>query len=108
MFYNRGNISIASLSDQTNLSQRRLQQLFKKNFGMSPKSYSRVIKMQYHTFELMSNIKHSTTVPEGYYDQSHFIHELKKQTEMLPEAYNKYINSPTKKSAYLFSNLYCP
>lgn len=104
--HHRGTLKISSLSHEANLTMRRLQQLFKENFGMSPKAYSQVIKMQYHSFELLHGAKLETIIPSGFYDQSHFIHELKKQTGMLPGEYRECITDPSKKAAYLSSNLF--
>lgn len=102
----RGTLLISTLKDRLNVSQRRLQQLFDQYIGLPPKSYSRVIKMQYHTFELLRGQKLEAVVPDGYYDQSHFIHDLKRQTGMLPDDFRAYISDPARKSAYYFSNLY--
>ena len=101
-----GNINISDLSDKVNISQRRLQQLFQYNFGLSAKSYSRIVKMQYHTFQILKGKDLDEIIPDGYYDQSHYIHELKKQTGLLPNDFHDYINHETNKMAYLTSNLY--
>lgn len=101
-----GNMKIKELSNHVNISQRRLQQLFQHNFGMSAKSYSRIVKMQYHTFQILNGKDLDAIIPDGYYDQSHFIHELKKQTGFLPNDFYDYINHETNKMAYLTSNLY--
>ncbi|MEL6536020.1 MAG: helix-turn-helix domain-containing protein [Bacteroidota bacterium] len=106
LFLSRGAIKISDLASSTNVSMRRLQQLFKDAFGLSPKTYSRVIRMQYHTYQLLQNRGWDTVIPEGYYDQSHFLHELKKQTNMLPTEYAQHISDPSKKPAYVSSNLF--
>jgi len=102
----KGDLKINDLAYSSNLSIRRLQQLFKDSFGMSPKMYSRIIKMQYHSYQLLHGKNLDAIIPDGYYDQSHFIHELKRQTNMLPSEYAGYINDPAKKQAYLSSNLF--
>lgn len=101
-----GNIKINELAYHINISQRRLQQLFQHNFGISAKAYSRVIKMQYHTFQILNGKDLDAIIPDGYYDQSHFIHELKKQTGLLPNEFYDYINNDGHKMAYLTSNIY--
>lgn len=103
---NEGNISIDKINGQLNLSKRRLQQLFQKHLGLSPKSYSKVVKMQSHTFKLLNGKKLDYIVPDGYYDQSHFIHEMKKQTLMSPLAFQKFITSSDHYGAYYVSNLF--
>ncbi len=102
----KGKFGLKQLSDFLNISQRRLQQLFKENFGLPPKTYSRIIKMQYHTYQLLKGVNIDHIVPDGYYDQSHFIHDLKNQTGLKPSEFANYINSPSKKPAYLNSNIY--
>lgn len=102
----KGNMPIVEVAHALNLSPRRLQQLFQYYFGMTAKSYSRVAKMQYHTFEWLKGQSLDTAIPDGYYDQSHFIHELKKQTGMLPKTFYSYINDDRTKQAYINSNLY--
>ncbi|WP_158657102.1 helix-turn-helix domain-containing protein [Maribacter cobaltidurans] len=102
----KGILRMKELAFELNLSQRRMQQLLKENIGIPGKSYARIIKLQYHTFRLLQKETIADMVPEGYFDQSHFIHDLKGQTGMLPNAFNAYINDPSKKKAYYFSNLY--
>lgn len=102
----RGQGAIAELADHVNLSQRRLQQLFRDYFGLTAKSYSRVVRLQYHTCELLTGKSFDTMVPDGFYDQSHFLHDLKRQTGLLPGEYADVINDPAHKPAYLSSNLF--
>lgn len=102
----KGSLTIPELHDALNISQRRGQQLFKQYLGMPAKSFCQIIKMQFHTFELLVGNQSDLSIPDEYYDQSHYIHEVKKQTGMLPGEYMRYINDPRKKAAYLSSNLY--
>lgn len=106
MMVQEGNISIGLLHRQLNLSQRRLQQLFQKYLGLSLKSYSRVIKMQSHTFKLLNGERLDNIVPDGYYDQSHFIHDMNKQTSMSPLTFQKFITSSEHYGAYYVSNIF--
>lgn len=102
----KGAISVPDLAREVNVSVRRLQQLFKLQVGLSPKRYSKVIRLQYHTHRLLVDTPLQYIVPDGYYDQSHFIHDIKSQTGMLPTDFSKYILAPERKSAYYSSNLY--
>ncbi len=106
IYLSHGNIPVAALVDTLNMSQRRLQQLFSEQVGMSPKKYCNIIKLQYHTYQLLKNAHEDTVIPRGFYDQSHYIHVLKKQTGMLPGAYKSYVLNPSVKQAYLNSNIY--
>ncbi|UJH68627.1 AraC family transcriptional regulator [Allomuricauda sp. SCSIO 65647] len=103
---NEGNISIGQVNGQLNLSKRRLQQLFQKHLGLTLKSYSKVVKMQSHMFKLLNGKSLDYIVPDGYYDQSHFIHDMKEQTSMSPTAFQKFITSSEHHGAYYVSNLF--
>ncbi len=102
----KGKASMDIINSKINLSQRRLQQLFKHHIGISPKAYSNIARVQYHTYELLNGKGIDLIVPDGYFDQSHFIHEVKKQTLMSPKAFSEYINAEEHKPAYYFSNLF--
>ena len=102
----KGAISVPDLARDVNVSTRRLQQLFKLQVGLSPKRYSKVIRLQYHTYKLLVDTPLQSIVPDGYYDQSHFIHDIKSQTGMLPKDFTTYIRAPERKPAYYSSNLY--
>jgi len=103
---NSGNISIKELTAFLNISQRRLQQLFNQHIGLNPKKYCNIVKIQYHTYQILKNPNEHTFIPEGFYDQAHYIHELKKQTGMLPGDYQSYLCNPALSQAYLNSNIY--
>lgn len=102
----KGKASMALINSKINLSQRRLQQLFKEHIGLSPKAYSKIVRIQHHTFELLNGKGLDSVVPDGYFDQSHFIHELKQQTSMSPSIFAQYINAEEHQPAYFFSNLF--
>lgn len=102
----KGTMRIPDLAREVNVSTRRLQQLFKLQVGLSPKRYSKIVRLQYHTYKLLVNTPLQCIVPDGYYDQSHFIHDIKSQTGMLPAEFTKYIRAPERKAAYYSSNLY--
>ena len=101
-----GDIRINQLSYKLNLSQRRLQQLFQQYYGITAKRYSRIIRMQHHTFKLLNGQNLDAIIPDGYFDQSHFIHELRSQTGMLPKEFYNYISHKNHREAYLNSNLF--
>ncbi len=102
----KGSITVPDLAREVNMSPRRLQQLFKLQVGLSPKRYSKVVRMQHYTFELLIDTHLDKLVPDGYYDQSHFIHDVRSQTGMLPAEFTEYILNPQRRSAYYSSNLY--
>lgn len=102
----RGAISPTVIGRGLHLGQRRLQQLFKRHMGMSLKSYTEIVRIQARTYDLLKGRTLDSVVPDGYYDQSHFIHSLKKQTGMSPTAFQKFITSSEHHGAYYISNLF--
>jgi AraC-like DNA-binding protein len=76
-------------------SQRRLEQRFKNEIGISPKMFQRTIRIN-HVIEKMINTPqpHLTSIAYemGYYDQSHFIRDFKKFTGSSPSKFLKSIN----------------
>ncbi len=103
-----GDESISNLSNEVNLSKRRLQQLFKQHLGMSAKSYSRIMRIQKLTYQLLEGQSLDYLIPDSYFDQAHFVHDIKSQTGMSPSAYKNYITDPIRSAAYKNSNLYHP
>ncbi|PIQ48861.1 MAG: hypothetical protein COW03_08100 [Cytophagales bacterium CG12_big_fil_rev_8_21_14_0_65_40_12] len=84
-----GLINIKELTSTLNCSERQLERVFKSAIGLSPKFYSRIIRMG-KTFELMKegNNSWSDLVYEsGFYDQPHFIKNFKEFTGEDPSAY---------------------
>lgn len=85
----KGNVEMTELCDAVACSQRQLERQFKVYVGLSPKFYSRIIRLG-HIFELMQQgdqtwsdlVYHS-----GFYDQSHFIKNFKEFTGEDPSAY---------------------
>lgn len=84
-----GLINIKELTSALNCGERQLERVFKSAIGLSPKFYSRIIRMG-KTFELMKvgNSSWSDLVYEsGFYDQPHFIKNFKEFTGEDPSAY---------------------
>ncbi len=106
IMFHKGNISTKKLSETANLSQRRMQQLFKTHVGVSPKTYNRITRLQSLSFQVLNGKKLDYFVPDNYFDQAHFIHDIKSQTGMTPTEYNRYITAPELCMAYLKSNPY--
>ncbi|HVW96475.1 MAG TPA: helix-turn-helix transcriptional regulator [Mucilaginibacter sp.] len=81
-------ISVEDLAKRFNLSTRQFGRKFKEYAGFSPKMYMRLtrltnaVKLQ-KTDKSLSEIAYAC----GYYDQSHFIHEVKLFTGYHPSFY---------------------
>jgi AraC-like DNA-binding protein len=82
-----GNINIEGLAEEFSLSIRSLQRLFKEYIGVSPKKYARIIRFKkaYDILKSDSFIKPEEYMFDlGYYDQPHFINEIKKFSNKTP------------------------
>lgn len=77
-----GNIDVATLASQCFWSARQINRYFNKQLGLSLKSYSNILKI----YASYPQIKAGDLNPDtGYYDQSHFIREIKKHTGTTPK-----------------------
>lgn len=89
IFEQNGVISISEMVEELSMNERKLERLFKKHIGLSPKFYSRIIRFNY-IFKLIqektlswSELAHLS----GYYDQSHFIKNFQEFTGEDPSQY---------------------
>lgn len=85
----KGNVDMSVLCETAQCSERQLERLFKSHVGLSPKFYSRIIRLG-HIFELMQQGDQSWSdlvYHSGFYDQSHFIKNFKEFTGEDPSAY---------------------
>ncbi len=75
-----GSISIKSALENTPSKRRQMERLFSKKMGLSPKQFSKVIRLQAALKLLLEK------PPSGanYYDQSHFIKDFKEFTGVRP------------------------
>lgn len=87
-----GGISIADLAKESNLSERTLQRNMKSLIGLTPKSYSNVMRFKKALEFIHANPTidwQDTLYACGYYDQAHFIKDFKKYTNKTPRAFVK-------------------
>lgn len=85
-----GDINISHIAESLGLSERSLERLFRKSVGLSPKFYSRIIRLG-KVFKLLeADQKEWTAIAHlcGYYDQAHFIKNFQ---EFAGEDPTKYI-----------------
>lgn len=83
-----GNISCKELSGVAFYSQRHLNRLFETHFGMNPKTFSRMVRIN-KAIRLLQNPRYSITdvsQDTGFYDLSHFIHDFKSVCGITPQA----------------------
>lgn len=81
-------LTVSSLADAFNLSTRQFDRKFKAYAGFGPKSYLRLVRLNnaikwHKTGKSLTQIAYEC----GYYDQSHFIHDVKAFTGYHPGFY---------------------
>lgn len=86
----KGNIEIDALASRACLSRKQFERVFSEHIGISPKQYLKIIRLQ-AAIHLKSNHKEISlselTYENGYYDQSHFIHDFKAMTGCTPKQF---------------------
>lgn len=88
-----GQLSIAELCRRSYLHHRRLDRLFARYVGLSPKAYSRILR--FHSAILAYNRRPEQRLTDlayscGYFDQMHFIREVKAFTTRTPKHYFRH------------------
>lgn len=80
--------TVSQLADHYNLSTRQFDRKFKEYAGFSPKTYLRLVRL-HNAIQQYGNNKPLTQIALecGYYDQSHFIHDVKAFTGYHPGFY---------------------
>ncbi|SFO52313.1 Helix-turn-helix domain-containing protein [Chitinophaga sp. YR627] len=96
MYDSGGQVSVDALAEEMHVSNRTLERIFKKNVGIPPKEFLRIVRFQ----EVLKRLQHEaeknalTRVPGesllriafelGYYDHAHLTNEFKKYAGILP------------------------
>ena len=86
----QGNVKIKELEEITGVSIRTLQRKFQENMGMSPKTYSRIIRCQSAIYKINHDDKVTLldlAFDLGFTDQPHFLKEFKKLVSTTPLHY---------------------
>jgi AraC-like DNA-binding protein len=82
VFEANGEISVKELSEKVFWSARQINQYFNQQFGISLKVYCSILRFQ----ASLSHIKEGKLFPQlNYYDQSHFIKEIKRLSGASPK-----------------------
>ncbi len=73
-----GTARLGKVIEVAGVSQKRMEQLFRTHFGMTPKAYSGIVRFQriladYRPGQKLTTLAHAT----GYHDQSHFIRHFR-------------------------------
>ncbi len=85
-----GRMSVKELVDRTGIGERRMERMFDKYVGVSPKVFSRIVRFRgvvrsietADSFGLLD-----TALRFGYFDQSHMIHEFNEFAGTSPLVY---------------------
>jgi AraC-like DNA-binding protein len=85
-----GRMPVRELVDRTGISERRVERMFDRHVGVSPKVFSRIVRFRgvvrsieaADSFGLLD-----TALSHGYYDQSHMIHEFNEFAGTSPRGY---------------------
>ena len=93
--YHQGQGSIAALVDELPFGQRRLERLFLRYVGLSPKRYARLLRVA-HSRELIKRGEEAGSLTDiahaaGYFDQAHFIHDFKDVIGLTPGGYLDHV-----------------
>ena len=86
----RGHLTMRSLREELGIRERRLQRKFKDHVGLTPKGYTRIVRLR-RLVTLLDRRPEADFLElvhgEGFYDQAHLIREFKAGTGLTPGAY---------------------
>ena len=81
IFATNGTTSVDSLRNNISASRRYVEKLFKKNIGLTPKQFARLIRVKKASIFLQqkdfNGFLYSVSESLNYYDQSHFLKDFK-------------------------------
>lgn len=89
----KGDISVNDLCSQIGVTERKMQRMFSRQIGISPKKFICNVRL-HHFLSLLRNEKDflsltNLSLQAGYYDQAHLIKEFKKIVGLAPSRYQK-------------------
>lgn len=89
----KGEISIAELSNKLQISNRTLRNYFYRSVGCSPKEYIHLVKLKQAVFQMKNSNDSLTSVSyaQNYADQAHFTNTFKNITGSSPKNIRKNI-----------------
>ena len=89
LFHSNGSLTVDELSKKTFWSCRQINRYFKTKFGLTLKTYSNILRCA----SSYTDIRDGDLFPkQNFYDQSHFIKEIKKHTGSNPKDLHKNKN----------------
>lgn len=89
LFQSNGSFTVDELSKQTFWNSRQINRYFKNKFGLALKAYSNILRCA----SSYKDIRRGDLFPkQDFYDQAHFIKEIKKHTGSNPKELHKNKN----------------
>ena len=85
----KGKIKAQDIAHEVCLGIKQFERTFVKYVGVNPKKFASIIRLQ-NVLQINSKDKRTLSqiaVDNGYYDQSHFIHDFKSLTGLTPKAF---------------------
>jgi AraC-like DNA-binding protein len=87
----RGQARVEPLMDETGWSRRHVTERFRRQLGIAPKAYARLLRFQ-HATDLLGDDRQGRSLADvamaaGYYDQSHLTRDFASLAGMTPGAY---------------------
>ena len=85
----KGKIKAQDIAYEVCLGIKQFERTFSKYVGVNPKKFASIVRFQ-NVLQINSKDKRSLSqiaVDNGYYDQSHFIHDFKSLTGLTPKAF---------------------
>lgn len=90
-----GEIKIAQLAEQLNLSTRQFERRFKKCSGLSPKQFARTRRIRATAVDLVENSRlnwANRAAEMGFADQAHLTHEFVAVTKRSPNSFAEKVS----------------
>lgn len=88
----KGNLLFQNLKSSIGYSERYCREKFKDSYGISPKTYSSIMRFQNVLKSLVAEAHPdlmTLTQNNAYFDQAHFIHDFKKYASVSPNKFRK-------------------
>ena len=85
----KGQLKAQDIAHEVCLGIKQFERTFSKYVGINPKKYASIVRFQ-NVIQMKTKHKKSMTqlaLDNGYYDQSHFIHDFKSITGLTPKAF---------------------
>ena len=93
---NRGALGISELCAHTAVSPRQLERLFARTMGVSPKTFSGLVRYQLFWREMVTRGDfdvQDAVEKYGYFDQAHLLNDFRKRHMMNPKQAIEYARS---------------